>query len=303
MKKSILLILLVVFSLLYTNVYASTRMFDRTDDNLLVPDYVEVTEANKSNIMMTPAIDAKEKIYDFADLFNNSEEDNLFSQIANFSKQTNLDLAIVTVDYNNKHNSAMYADDFYDYNAFGLGDDHRGLLFLIDMDIRNIYVTTTGEAINIYTDQRINNILDNVFSYMSDGKYYAGTSKFINLALSYTKVNSNEDSKYVINDNGELVKDRRGIIVALIVAIVITIIVLIIMASMNNLVAKANSSKSFLKKDTLRVKKIRDVFLGSTISKVRIDNDSSSGGHHNNGGSSIHTGSSGISHGGGGHHF
>lgn len=304
MKKLYFLILLVIINLFNINVWASTKVFERTEENLLVPDYIEVTEANKSNIMMTPAVDAKEKVYDFADLFNNTQESELFDKLTNFRKQTNLDIVIVTIDYNNKHNSAKYSDDFYDYNEFGIGDDRSGLLFLIDMDIRNIYVTTTGKAINIYTDQRINNILDNVFSYFGNQEYYVGTNKFVDLALNYAKINVDDDSKYVINSDSELVKDRSGLVNVFFVSVIITIIAIVIMANLNNNVAKANSSKSFLNKDTLVVKKINEVFLGSTVSKVRIDNGSSSSGHRSSGRrSSTHRSSSGRSHGGGGRRF
>lgn len=304
MKKLYFLILLVIINLFNINVWASTKVFERTEENLLVPDYIEVTEANKSNIMMTPAVDAKEKVYDFADLFNNTQESELFDKLTNFRKQTNLDIVIVTIDYNNKHNSAKYSDDFYDYNEFGIGDDRSGLLFLIDMDIRNIYVTTTGKAINIYTDQRINNILDNVFSYFGNQEYYVGTNKFVDLALNYAKINVDDDSKYVINSDSELVKDRSGLVNVFFVSVIITIIAIVIMANLNNNVAKANSSKSFLNKDTLDVKKINEVFLGSTVSKVRIDNGSSSSGHRSSGrSSSTHRSSSGRSHGGGGRRF
>lgn len=304
MKKLYFLILLVIINLFNINVWASTKVFERTEENLLVPDYIEVTEANKSNIMMTPAVDAKEKVYDFADLFNNTQESELFDKLTNFRKQTNLDIVIVTIDYNNKHNSAKYSDDFYDYNEFGIGDDRSDLLFLIDMDIRNIYVTTTGKAINIYTDQRINNILDNVFSYFGNQEYYVGTNKFVDLALNYAKINVDDDSKYVINSDSELVKDRSGLVNVFFVSVIITIIAIVIMANLNNNVAKANSSKSFLNKDTLVVKKINEVFLGSTVSKVRIDNGSSSSGHRSSGrSSSTHRSSSGRSHGGGGRRF
>lgn len=304
MKKLYFLILLVIINLFNINVWASTKVFERTEENLLVPDYIEVTKANKSNIMMTPAVDAKEKVYDFADLFNNTQESELFDKLTNFRKQTNLDIVIVTIDYNNKHNSAKYSDDFYDYNEFGIGDDRSGLLFLIDMDIRNIYVTTTGKAINIYTDQRINNILDNVFSYFGNQEYYVGTNKFVDLALNYAKINVDDDSKYVINSDSELVKDRSGLVNVFFVSVIITIIAIVIMANLNNNVSKANSSKSFLNKDTLVVKKINEVFLGSTVSKVRIDNGSSSSGHRSSGrSSSTHRSSSGRSHGGGGRRF
>ena len=32
-----------------------------------------------------------------------------------------------------------YADDYYDYNGYGLGDNKSGLLLLIDMDVVERY--------------------------------------------------------------------------------------------------------------------------------------------------------------------
>ena len=61
------------------------------------------------------------------------------------------------------------------------------------------------------------------------------------------------------------------------------------------MVKKANSSRGYLNEETKVIKPICDMFIGSNISKVRIDTDSSSGG-----GSSRSSGSSGRSHGGGG---
>ena len=305
MKKKLLLIFIVFISLLCINVNASTNTYDRTEENLLVPDYVEVTERNKSNILLTPAVNAEEKIYDFADIYSSSDEDYLYTQVSNFIKETNLDLAIVTISYNNKHNTAMYADDFYDYNSFGLDENRSGLLLLVDMDSRRLYLSTTGDAINIYTDDRVNNIMSNIFTYFSNKDYYTATEIFINYAKSYTEVSSGEDSHYVFSEDGKITKSRKGILVAGIFAIIITVISILVMASKNRLAKVASSSIGFLRKDTLNVKVVADNFLGSSVTKTRIDNDSSSGGHHHGsgGGSSTHIGSSGISHGGGGHRF
>ena len=305
MKKKLLWIFIIFISVLCINVNASTNTYDRTEENLLVPDYVEVTERNKSNILLTPAVNAEEKIYDFADIYSSSDEDYLYTQVSNFIKETNLDLAIVTISYNNKHNTAMYADDFYDYNSFGLDENRSGLLLLVDMDSRRLYLSTTGDAINIYTDDRVNNIMSNIFTYFSSQDYYKATEIFINYAKSYTEVSSGEDSHYVFSEDGKITKSRKGILVAGIFAIIITVISILVMASKNRLAKVASSSIGFLRKDTLNVKVVADNFLGSSVTKTRIDNDSSSGGHHHSsgGGSSTHIGSSGISHGGGGHRF
>lgn len=275
MKKKLFIILILFVSVIGINVNASTNTYDRTEDNLLVPDHIQVTESNKSNILLTPAVNAKEKIYDFADIFSSTEEELLYSQVYHFIKSTNLDLAIVTIKYNNKHNTPMYANDFYDYNDFGIGDNRDGLLLLIDMDTKKIYLSSTGKAINIYTDERVNKILNNVFGYYSNNEYYKGTSIFINYALSYTQVSPDEDAHYVVDDSGKLTKSRKGILISGIFAIIVTVVSLLVMASKNKRASIAHTSYGYLNKDTLNIKMVADNFVGESVTKEKIDNDSS----------------------------
>ena len=261
MKKLLLLISFIcIFN--FTNVYASTKTYDRSLDDLLVPDYVEVNDKNQSNILLTPAVDATEKIYDFADLFSNSEEEELYNKIHNYIKYTNIDMAIVTINYNNKHNKSVYSDDFYDYNEFGIGDDHSGLLFLIDMDSKQIYMTVTGRAISVYTDERYKNILDTAFKYIATGDYYNGSERFIDLALDYTKFDYTEDENYTINSNGELVKNNSSVII---------IIVIIVMLIIGGLIFLLRKNKK---------KTVNNNFVNNYVSLNNVDNDNTLGGQN-----------------------
>ena len=47
---------------------------------------------------------------------------------------------------------------FMIYNEFGIGSRHSGVLFLVDMKTRTIYMTTTGDAMDMYSDYRIEQI-------------------------------------------------------------------------------------------------------------------------------------------------
>ena len=81
--------------------------------------------------------------------------------------------------------SQVYADDFYDYNSFGLGDDHSGLLFLVDMKNREIYISTTGKAMDMYNDIRIDKILDAIYTEFGSDKYFEGITKFMTIIENY----------------------------------------------------------------------------------------------------------------------
>ena len=75
MKKYIklLIVLFLTIFISFNTVNASTNTKERTEDNYLISDKITVTESNKYNILQTPAVDASEKVYDFADLFTDSE--------------------------------------------------------------------------------------------------------------------------------------------------------------------------------------------------------------------------------------
>ena len=60
--------------------------------------------------------------------------------------------------------------------GFGTGSDQSGILFLIDMDNRELYISTNGQMIRYMTDSRINDVLDDVYNYAADADYYGAAA-------------------------------------------------------------------------------------------------------------------------------
>ena len=301
-KVCYLLLIVILFSFCIVPVSASTNTFSRTEDNLLVSSDITVTSQNIDNILNTPAVDASEKVYDFAELLTLSEEEKLYHQVEQFMDSANLDLAIVTISENNKLNAREYADDFYDYNGFGTDSEHSGVLFLVDMDTREIYMSTTGKAISLYSDYRIDMTLDAISQEFSNQNYYQGITKFVTILKNYDTIGlpSNKDSKYAIGDDGEVYREFPWLIV-LGVPFAITAIVIGVMIHKNKLVRAATSSREYLDKDYLKINTVSDRLIFTNT--VAVPRSTGSSGSSSGGGSSRHSGSSGRSHGGGGHRF
>ena len=293
MKKNVKIFLVILISFIFniTLVSASTNTNIRTEDNYLINDWIEVTDSNRGNILNTPAVNAEEKIYDFADLYTDSEEKDLYNEVNSYIQSYNMDLVIVTINSNNKSSPQEYADDFYDYNDFGISSNRDGILFLIDMQNREIYMSTTGTAIEMYNDYRINEALDSVYTYMSDEDYYEGTSNYIDIIKDYAA--SGYPNNSTISNKG----DRPSIVTTMIVSLIITIIIMGILISKNKMVRKATTAEEYLNKESVNIKNISDILVSSNTTKQKIEHNTSSGG------SSTHHSSSGGSHGGGGHRF
>ncbi len=248
-----------------------------------------------------PIVDNTQKIYDFAGLLTDEGKKEIYNDITEYINTYNMDMVIVTINKNNKSSSMAYADDFYDYNDFGIGSNRDGILFLIDMDNRNMWISTTGKAILMYDDNRIDDILDDTYSAIKNEDYDLCCKRFISSASSWADYGiPSSNSNYYINDKGEYVK-KFPFFYIILISFTTSIIFILIAANKHKTVKKAVQAKQYIVKDSLNLTTSEDRFINTHTSRIYSpQSDSSSGG---GGGSSTHSSSSGSSHGGGGRSF
>ena len=153
--------------------------------------------------LMTPYVDTAQKIYDAARLLSKDEISKLQASVRNFINKYNTDMAIVTINQNNKQASdgniatENYAMDFYEYNDFGKGeqtkDGYDGVILVIDMQNRKFSILDVGTPNNKYKIAKNN--VDKYISRMSHDltmtRYYDAINNFIE---SYS-----EDCDYFFN--------------------------------------------------------------------------------------------------------
>ena len=309
MKKKFLIIYFIIMFLsvfIYSS-FASTNFQNRTSDNLHVGKNITLTSSNRQAILKTPYVDASEKIYDFANLFSDSEEKELYNLATKFIDEKNMDIVIVTIDNNNKSSAMDYADDFYDYNDFGIGENYSGILLLIDMDTRNVWISTTGDAIKLYPDSYIDKILNKVQPNLSSKKYFNGAKSFINMAKE-KQLSDPSSSTYSYKTEYSLIQRIYRIIVFSIVGFLISIlgstIFCAVQSSKHKPVKISKNANEYLDSSSFKVLNRDDTFVSTHTTRTRRPSDddyhsSSSISSSNSGGSSTHSSSSGISHGGG----
>lgn len=300
MKKFIYYILFSVFllNIFCTNTSASTNTYERTRDNLRVPSSVNSSKTN--TILNTPSVNEKEKIYDFAKLIDDSYEANILEKLENFIDTYNMDMVVVTVDTYTRRTATEFADDFYDYNYFGKNKNRDGILLLIDMYQRQVAISTTGHAILVYDDERIDYMLDNLEYYLKDSKYISAIESFIEDSSMYAKEGIPSSNKYAhIDENGNyvVIKPFPWVIIILI-SLAITVVVMLILLSRHKMIRLASTARYYL--TGINITNRQDRFITTFTTKTRIE--SSSGGS-SGGGSSTHSSSSGSSHGGGSRGF
>lgn len=146
-----------------------------------------------SFLFMTAVVNAAEKadegqrVFDDAGLFTDSQISSMETEIAELQKKMKMDVVVVTTRDSGGKSAVAYADDFYDYGGFGTGNDYNGLLFLIDMDNRELTISTSGIMRRYLTDKRVESMLDRIYEYASDADYKGCVDQFLKDTLKYYK--------------------------------------------------------------------------------------------------------------------
>lgn len=312
MKRILKIFIVLLISISTINVYASTNTYDRnTLENYGVNKNVLNIDSKLNHIMKTKKVDATEKIYDFSDILTDEEERLLKEKIDKFIEENNMDMVIVTdsFTYSYDRQNEEYADDFYDYNDFGLDLEHySGVLLLRNTNPSDPYyhMSTSGNAQLYLSDSRINSILDNIYYDIKSGNYYEGFSKWISYTDNYIKSGyPSTASNYYLDNYGNMhrVKPKYypPIGIALLMGLAAAGTTVGIMISKNKMVKKARQASEYLDNGSINITKREDTYLRSHTTSYTVSS-SSGGGHHGGGGHSFHSGSSGFSHGGGGRH-
>lgn len=314
MKKILNIVIILLITLLTNiNVYASTNTQDRnTLENYGVNKNITNIDSKLHYIMKTKKVDASEKIYDFADILTDEEESLLKEKIDKFIEDNKMDMVIVTdsFQYSYDRENEEYADDFYDYNDFGMDFEYNsGVLLLRNANPSDPYyhMSTTGNAQLYLNDSRIDYILDSIYSDIRSGNYYQGFSRFIEytnneIQSGYPSTASN----YYLDEYGNMhrlkPKYHAPIGIALLVGLIVAGIIIAVMVTKNKMVRKAHEAGEYLDKESVNITNRQDTYLRSTTTSYTISSSSSGGHHSGGGGHSFHSGSSGHSHGGGGRH-
>lgn len=246
-------------------------------------------------------------VYDDAKLLSDAEEMELHGCAMLLGDDYGMKVLAVTTDDAQGKSAGQYADDFYD-KCFPDAEDEDGVLFLIDMDNREIYVSTSGTAIRYLTDERIERILDEAYPYAADGDYYEAFLALLKETRSFFEKGIPKGQYIYDTETGEkeFYADQKRIttgefLFALIAALAAAGITAGVIVGKYQLRFEDFHYDAYTDSEVeLSVNSDRLVNTFVTHRHIpRNENSGSSG----TGRSSVHTSSAGRSHGGGGRKF
>ena len=143
-----------------------------------------------------------DKVFDFADIYSEEEEEKLNSKIESYIKSTKIDSVIVTTkDLGNKK-LGDYASQFYSNNKF----KKNTVLFIIYMnDLEpEIFMYCVGKkTTKYYSNERIGQILKYVYTDIGKKRYYSASDKYLIIIKGFYDIDNGD---YYLGDDGKLVK-------------------------------------------------------------------------------------------------
>ncbi len=119
-------------------------------------------------------------VHDQANLLSADEEASLMSTMERYAKKYETDIAIVTTSNAGGLSAMDYADKYAEDIGMAMTENGTaGILFLIDMDNREIYIATQGQAIQYYSTERIDSILDDCYYRIVESDYMGTCQQFL----------------------------------------------------------------------------------------------------------------------------
>lgn len=263
-------------------------------------------------LWLTSVALADAQVADNAGLFTADEISRITELCDRIEETYQVDLFVLTSNDVPNGRTTAYADDYYDNHHFGFGDDEAGMLYLLDMNNRMVWLSTKGIMIDYITDSREEGIIDAGYDALLDGRY--GQSVLQSLTQTerylaqgreigqfrYDEVTGQRYTELYYPPN-ELTEGE--IMLALLAGVVVMALFVVCVQAKYSL-RGSTYSYDLNGLSSIKLSRNDSRFMHEQVQRVRHP-DPPEPNHHGGGGggSGTHVSSSGSTHGGGGRHF
>lgn len=251
--------------------------------------------------LMVLADTSVEKLIDGANILSSSGFEEVKTALEDVSNKYGVDIAVLTTNGLDGKTIRDFSDDYYDQHGYGTGSDRSGVLLVVDMGSREVYISTSGEGITAVTDYGRDLLANRIMPAMGDGNYARAFKEYATTMDEYFAAEregrpvdnygggQEEKTEYGAGTyalgGGISVAGGAGIAAAATGA----------MKRKMKTVVRQRGASAYASEEGLKLTESTDRYLYHRIVVIPLPrNDGPRGG-----GSSIHTSSGGFTHGGG----
>lgn len=220
------------------------------------------------------AFAGEQRVFDNGGLLEPEEREELEKKLTSFREEWQMDLGILTVSEAGRKTTEQIADDFYDEQGMGVGQSYSGALFVIDMDNREIYISTLGEMGHFLTDERIESVLDDAYPYVSAGDYKGCAGAAVDGISHYMRAEIPAGQYDDIREDYHPSLRPSEILFALIVSAVVALIPCVRTVSSYKMKKEqklaVNSVLSYRENRAFSLQQTNDIFVNKSVTQRRI---------------------------------
>lgn len=269
-------------------------------------------------LLCSAALAENAQVIDDAGLFSAEEIQRMTEIIDRVEKAHQVDLVVLTTrDTPYDPSDSLwrvrdFADDYYDDGGYGMGEDDSGMLLLLDMNNRAMWLSTGGVMIDYINDDREEDILDHAYDKLREGDYGGAMITALNRVAHFMDEGRKEGFFRYDEATGKRIGGIYNALTPMetaVAAVAGLAVAAAVYLSVSARYSLKGSTYSYDRAANTAVTFTRDdhVFVRKFVEHTRIDAGGNGhggrlGGGHS-GGSGVHTSHGGVSHGGGGRRF
>ena len=243
--------------------------------------------------LLLPAYAAFENpsIVDEAGYLMQSELASLSKELDEVREKYGFEVAIYTESDMTSSTAEASADDIYDYQGYGAGENDDGIMLYICSDTREYHFTTHGEGLKYFNSNGLKYLESKVVPYLSEDDYYEAFEIFIETTDELLQM-AKDGKPY--NEKQYSTKYLIGVIIAaLLIPLLVAWILMKKKLKKMKTALENDYAANYIKPGSMNLTTSRDLFLYSRITKTEKPKSNSG----------THTSSSGRTHGGRGGSF
>lgn len=230
-------------------------------------------------------------IVDEAGYLMQSELDHLCEELDEVREKYNFEVAIYTESDMTADTAEASADDIYDYNGYGAGENDDGIMLYICSDTREYHFTTHGKGLEFFNSRGLTYLEGKVVPHLMENDYYEAFEAYIETSEELLEMAKN-GTPY--NEKQYSTKYLIGVIlVCLIAPLLIGFWMMSKKLKQMKTAVSNDYAANYMKPGSMKLNVSRDLFLYSRITKTEKPKSNSG----------THTSSSGRTHGGRGGNF
>ena len=272
-------------------------------------------------------VEPSRNIVDMANILNSEQTSQLEQKITQVINNCQMDVVILTTCLNNGKSMVDFADDYYDENDYGIDLRKSGLILALILQDNEWYISTSGAAIDTFSDWGIEYLGKVMKPSLVDRNFYQAFEDFVSYTEKFN-VQAATDKPYDRYNQGDLpnldvdeevvfdnqdnsepktkMDSNKRILISLGAGLIIGFIISFIRMGKLNTKKSVKNANEYVKENSFKLTKSNDLYLYQTVTKRARpkyeDNNHSTSSYHKTT-SSTHRSSSGRTHGGGGGKF